>query len=82
MNTLKKMFTTRNVGTADRIIRALPTFIVAALYLNGLLPLGWAIGLGLVAVAFLATSILGACSIYYMLGYSTCPISGKPNAGQ
>jgi hypothetical protein len=79
---LKGMFTTRNVGTADRIIRALPVVIVAALYFANILPLGWAIGLGIVALMSLLTSLMGVCSIYYMLGYSTCPVSGKPNPKQ
>jgi hypothetical protein len=81
MKTLKGMFTTRNVGTADRIVRALLTPLVIGLYAYGILPLGWAIGLGVLAVMLLATSVLGSCSIYYMLGFSTCPISGKPKPG-
>jgi hypothetical protein len=76
---LKGMFTTRNVGTTDRIIRALPIVIVAALYFAGYLPLGWAIGLGVFSLMLLATSLMGVCSVYYMLGYSTCPVSGQPN---
>lgn len=72
------MFTTKNVGTFDRILRALPIFIVAGLYFAGLLPSGWAIGLGIFSLMLLATSVMGVCSIYYLLGYSTCPVTGKP----
>lgn len=54
--------------------------LVPALYLAGLLSLGWAIGLGVLALMMLAASLLGVCSIYYRLGYSTCPAWGKPNS--
>lgn len=74
------MFTTKNVGTADRIIRALPTLVVAALYFTGYLPLGWAIGLGIFSAMLLLTSVMGVCSTYYLFGYSTCPVSGKSNS--
>lgn len=41
---------------------------------------GWfAVLLGLIAVMLLPTSLTGACSIYYALGWSTCPISGRPS---
>ena len=79
---LKGMFTTKNVGTTDRVIRALPVFLVAALYFTGYLPLGWALGLGVFSAMLLLTSLMGVCSVYYLLGYSTCPISGKPAPGQ
>lgn len=79
MSLLRKMLTTRNVGTTDRILRALPTLGVLALYLTHQISLPLTIGLGLLAGGLLLTSVLGSCSIYYMLGYSTCPVSGKPN---
>jgi ABC-type phosphate/phosphonate transport system permease subunit len=74
---LLKAFTTRNVGTLDRVIRTFPTVIVAYLYFAGLIS-GW-IGLilGVLALMLLLTSILGSCSIYYFLGFSTCPLSKK-----
>ncbi len=74
------MFTTKNVGTADRIVRALPSVIVVALYFAGYLPLGWAISLGIFSAMLLLTSVMGVCSVYYLLGYSTCPVSSKPKA--
>lgn len=75
----KAMFTTKNVGTIDRIVRALPIVIVVALYFLDILTFSWAVGLGVVSLMLLATSLLGACSIYYLLGYSTCPILGQAN---
>lgn len=75
---LIRMLTTRNVGTLDRIIRILPAIAVAIAWYGGWLT-GWlAIGLAVAAVMLLVTSLLGSCSIYYMLGFSTCPISGAP----
>jgi len=73
-----KMLTTRNVGTLDRILRTLPAILVALAWYSGWIG-GWsAIALAVVAGLLLMTSLLGACSIYYMLGFSTCPISGAP----
>jgi hypothetical protein len=74
---LLKAFTTRNVGTLDRVIRTFPTVIVAYLYFAGLIS-GWlGIVLSILALMQLLTSILGSCSIYYFLGVSTCPLSKK-----
>jgi hypothetical protein len=79
MSFIKNVLTTKNVGKFDRIIRAIPSIVVAVLYFNGSIGGGLAIGLGTLSAMLLVTSLTGACSIYYMLGYSTCPISGKPN---
>ena len=74
---LLKAFTTRNVGTLDRVIRTFPTVIVAYLYFAGLIS-GWlGMVLSILALMLLLTSILGSCSIYYFLGVSTCPLSKK-----
>lgn len=72
-----KMLSTRNVGTMDRIIRALFLPVIGILIMQNWLsgPLAW--GLGGVGMMLLPTAILGSCSIYYYLGLSTCPISGK-----
>ncbi len=75
---LKEMFTTKNVGTTDRFVRALPLVIVGTLYFTGYLPLGWTISLGIFSAMLLLTSLMGVCSVYYLLGYSTCSVSGKP----
>jgi Protein of unknown function (DUF2892) len=75
---LKRVLTTRNVGNLDRVLRALPLFIVAALWANGTVGGALAVGLAIAAAFAFLTAVLGACSIYYMLGWSTCPISGQP----
>lgn len=74
---ITRMLTTRNVGTLDRVIRALPALAVAYLYWTGAVS---GVALWVLAVGsgmLLMTSILGSCSVYYLLGFSTCPLSGK-----
>lgn len=72
-----KMMTTRNVGAIDRLIRFLPTPLVAYLVYTGILSglLAWT--LGIMAAMLLITTLTGSCSIYYFCGFSTCPISGR-----
>lgn len=74
---LKRVFTTRNVGPLDRIIRALPSIAVAVLWAQGIISGPLAIVVAVVAGMLLLTALTGACSIYYMLGWSTCPVSGR-----
>jgi len=66
----------RNMGTIDRVIRLLVVVLIAALYLGGQLSGTAAIVLGIVAVAFLVTSLLGWCPAYLPFGIST-----RRNAG-
>jgi hypothetical protein len=70
--------TTRNVAWWDRILRIFPLAIAAYFIWTGDLtgPLAWVAAI--LGVMLALTSVLGSCSIYYMLGFSTCPISGKP----
>jgi Protein of unknown function (DUF2892) len=70
----------KNVGTSDRIVR-----LVSGAALAGA---GWYFGLSLYAaipmtvfgLMWMLTGVLSKCSIYYLLGYSTCPIAGDPFA--
>jgi len=75
---LKRMMTTRNVGTLDRVIRAVPAVIVTVFWLQGLISGVTALVLFVLAAMLLVTALTGACSVYYMLGFSTCPVSGAP----
>ena len=61
-----------NMGTIDRSIRLTVVVIIAALYYAGQLSGTVAIVLGIVAVAFLATSLIGWCPAYLPFGISTC----------
>ncbi len=60
-----------NMGTADRIIRLSIVAIIAILYFAGQLSGTVAIVLGVVAVAFLVTSLIGWCPTYVPFGIST-----------
>lgn len=61
----------KNMGTVDRVIRALLAVVIAALYLTGQIG-GWAaLILGIVAVALLLTSVVGTCPGYLPFRIST-----------
>ena len=62
---------TKNMGTADRLIRTLIAVAVAVLYFTGKISGTVAIVLGIVAVAFLVTSFIGWCPSYLPFGLST-----------
>lgn len=60
-----------NMGTADRIIRPLIAVGIVALYFGGVISGTLALVLGIVAVAFLVTSLIGWCPSYVPFGLST-----------
>lgn len=60
-----------NMGTIDRSVRLIAVVAIVALYFAGQLSGTVAIVLGIVAVAFLATSLIGWCPLYLPLGIST-----------
>jgi hypothetical protein len=61
----------KNMGTTDRIIRILLTALVAVLYFTGVISGTWAIILGILAVIFLITGLVGVCPLYMPFGIST-----------
>ena len=61
----------KNMGTIDRVVRLLVVFLIAVLYYMGQLTGLAATILGIVAVAFLITSIVGWCPGYLPFGIST-----------
>lgn len=61
----------KNMAIVDRIFRVVLVALVAVLYFTHLLSPVAAIILGIVAVVFLLTSIVGTCPIYLLLGIST-----------
>jgi len=77
----------KNMGTLDRIIRLSLVAVIAALYFTGQITGTAAIILGIVAVAFLVTGLIGWCPAYLALGLSTCgkegcgPDQSKPQTG-
>lgn len=61
----------KNMGTIDRVIRILLAIAVAVLYLTGNITGIAAIILGVVAVVFILTSVIGFCPLYVPLKIST-----------
>ena len=58
----------QNMGVADKTIRLV---VVAALFFSGQISGTVAIILGIIAVAFLVTSLIGWCPTYVPFGIST-----------
>jgi len=61
----------RNMGVLDRTIRILAALVIATLLLAGRLTGALAVVLGIVAAAFLVTSLVGWCPAYLPFGLST-----------
>ena len=61
----------RNMGIADRVIRIALAAVVAVLYFTHQLSMVAAIILGILAVVFLVTAIVGICPLYLLFGIST-----------
>ena len=61
----------KNMGTLDRIIRVSLVVLIAILYFTDVISGTWAIILGVVAVVFLVTSLIGFCPLYLPFGLST-----------
>lgn len=71
----------KNMGSTDRMIRFLVAVVIAVLYFTGTISGTLAIVLGIVAVAFVVTSLIGWCPIYLPFGLSTRkPEGGPPSA--
>ena len=67
----------KNMGIIDRIIRIALAVLIAILYLTNAISGVVAIILGIIAIAFLITGIIGFCPVYLPLGIST---KGKKEA--
>ncbi|KPJ94900.1 MAG: hypothetical protein AMJ55_05400 [Gammaproteobacteria bacterium SG8_15] len=61
----------KNMGTIDRVVRLILVAVVAALYFTGQISGTLAIVLGVLAVIFLLTSLIGWCPLYVPLNLST-----------
>ena len=61
----------KNMGTIDRIIRTVVAVAIVALYFAGQISGTIAIVLGIVAGAFLLTSLVSWCPAYMPFGLST-----------
>lgn len=61
----------QNMGVVDKAIRLVVVAIIAALYYTGQITGTAAIILGIIAVAFLVTSLIGWCPSYVPFGITT-----------
>jgi len=61
----------KNMGTADRLIRFLLAVVVAILYFTRQISGTAAVILGILAIIFLLTSLVGFCPLYVPLRLST-----------
>ncbi len=62
----------KNMGTTDRIVRTILAIVMAALYFTGTVTGTLGIVMLILALVFIATSIMGFCPLYLPLGLSTC----------
>lgn len=61
----------QNMGSMDRIIRVVLAITVAILYFTNLISGTAAIILGILAIIFLLTSVVGFCPLYAPFKFST-----------
>jgi hypothetical protein len=61
----------QNMGAIDRVIRVILAIVVLVLYLTGAITGTAAIILGIIAVIFVLTSLVGFCPAYIPFGIST-----------
>jgi hypothetical protein len=61
----------KNMGTIDRAIRVLLAIVIGILYLTGNISGTAAIILGILAVIFILTSVIGFCPLYMPFNIST-----------
>lgn len=78
MTRLARLRFDKNVGTPDRVLRFV--FGVALIASGWLLelPTWQSAAMSVAGLMSLSTALLAKCSVYYLLGYSTCPVSGEP----
>lgn len=62
----------KNMGTADRIIRAVLAIVIGILYFTNVISGTLGLVLLILAVIFLLTSLVSFCPIYAIFGMSTC----------
>jgi hypothetical protein len=61
----------KNMGSADRVIRVMLAALVAVLYFTNVIAGTTAIILAVLAIVFVATSLMSFCPLYLPFGLST-----------
>jgi len=62
---------TKNVGSADRVIRTLVALAIGVLIIGGQVTGTAGLILGIVAVVLLVTGAIGVCPLYALLKFTT-----------
>lgn len=62
----------KNMGNVDRIIRVVLAAVFAYLYLSGVVTGTFGIILVVLGGVFLATTAIGFCPLYTLVGLNTC----------
>ena len=68
---------TKNMGSADRIIRVIIAAIVGILYFTGTISGTLGMVLMVLAGVFVLTSVISFCPLYAPFGIKTCKIKEK-----
>ena len=68
---------TKNMGSADRIIRVIIAAIVGVLYFTGTISGTLGIVLLVLAGVFVLTSVISFCPLYAPFGIKSCKIKEK-----
>ncbi|MBK6947465.1 MAG: DUF2892 domain-containing protein [Haliscomenobacter sp.] len=63
----------KNMGNTDRLIRVVIALVITGLYLTNVIPGTLGIVLMVLAIVFLATSLIQTCPLYLPFGISTRP---------
>ena len=69
----------KNMGTLDRTIRTVLALIFGTLYFTGTVTGFWGTLLLIIAIIFLATSVISFCPLYAPFGLSTCKLDPEEN---
>jgi hypothetical protein len=64
----------KNIGTFDRIMRALTGIVLVALIVFVVMPLWTKIILGIVALFCFFQALMSWCLFYQLIGKNTCPV--------
>jgi hypothetical protein len=62
----------KNMGSADKISRIIFALVVGILYFTKAIEGTAALVLGILAIVFLATSLISFCPLYVPFGFNTC----------
>lgn len=68
---------TKNMGSADRVIRVIVASVMGVLYFTNIVSGTLGIVLLVLAGVFLLTSLISFCPLYAPFGLSTCPPKPK-----